>query len=130
MTTVRPFDTYYYGASLVPDEDDLKQTEVKYALIQDPTGFQVEVKENPTDSHCRIVINVIDLDESIDFYTKIIGLKLLRKRSNVNSRPRDASISAYVGGLTETNGVILELFYQYATNTINQGNSFEQASEI
>ena len=44
----------------------------------------------------KAVLHVLNLEESIDFYTKALGMKLLRKRSNVNNRPREASLCAYL----------------------------------
>ncbi len=49
-----------------------------------------------------IVLRVRDLDETIDFYTKVLGFYLLRKYSFEPGGPP----SAYVG----LNGVLLELF--------------------
>lgn len=92
---VRPFDTYKVGASLIPDEDEMESTPVQYAWVKDPSGYLVDIREDQI-RYNRVVLNVIDLDESIDFYTNILGLQMFRKRSNVNNRPRDASFCAYL----------------------------------
>lgn len=92
---VRPFDTYKVGASLIPDEDEMVSTPAHYAWIKDPSGYLVDVREDQI-HYNRVVLNVIDLDESIDFYTNILGLQMFRKRSNVNNRPRDPSFCAYL----------------------------------
>ncbi len=44
----------------------------------------------------RIILYVEDLDESVAFYTAVLGMTLFRKRSNVNSIPKDASMVAHV----------------------------------
>ncbi len=38
-----PFNDYHYAASLVPDEDEMKTTPVRYGKVSDPDGYCVEV---------------------------------------------------------------------------------------
>ncbi|RYH24032.1 hypothetical protein EON65_17100 [archaeon] len=95
----RKFDEYSYGASVLPDEDEMKQYPVRYGLAADPVGYVVEIKEElevPIDSYCKFTIKVLDLEQGVDFYTKVLGLKLLRRRSNVNNRPKEATGSAFM----------------------------------
>ena len=73
----------------------------------------------------KLILNVLNLEESIDFYTKGLGMKLLRKRSNVNNRPRDASLSAYLGYGQEKDDFCIELVYKYATEKLDIGNTLE-----
>jgi len=90
-------DDYLYGASLEPDEDELKQIPVRYGKIFDPDGHTIEIKQSEkTNPLSKVILSVLDLNESIDFYCKKLDMKLLRKRSNVNSKPKDASMCAYV----------------------------------
>ena len=88
---------YLYGASLEPDEDELKQIPVRYGKVLDPDGYTIEIlqseKSNPLS---KIILSVLDLNDSIDFYCKKLNMKLLRKRSNINSKPKDASMCAYL----------------------------------
>jgi hypothetical protein len=72
----------------------MKQTSVRYFTVSDPSGYRIVVQEG--DAVDRIVLGVVDLDESIDFYTNILGMNIFRKRSNINSIPKDASMCAYV----------------------------------
>jgi len=126
-----PLDNYAYGASLIPDEDDLKQFPVRYGKIADPDGYVVEVTEamRQSGSFAKVIVNVIDLDETISFYEKALGFKLLRKRSNVNSKPKEASQVAYMGASnqeSEKDGPFLELVYNYATETLDLGTGFNR----
>ena len=94
---ITEFGEYAYGASLVPDEDEMKQFPVKYGLLRDPDGYPVQIIDYATKKvFQKAVINVLDLEESIGFYTNVLGMKLLRKRSNINSRPKQASLCAFV----------------------------------
>lgn len=92
-----PFGEYAYGASLVPDEDEMKRIPVHYGRLSDPDGHSVEVVEgdkvNPVE---KFILNVLDLNESVEFYSQILGMTLLRKRANINSIPKEASMCAYV----------------------------------
>lgn len=99
-----PLDNYKYGATIIPEEDYMKTTPVRYATVTDTNGYTVELVEAPpvnagavaTGWVNRLILYVEDLEESIDFYTKVLGMTLYRKRSNVNSTPKDASFIAHV----------------------------------
>jgi hypothetical protein len=82
---------------MVPDEDDKLQTPVRYCIAVDPNGVQVEIQEeaySDMESRSEIRLRVLDLNDSIEFYKNVVGLRLIRKRSNVNNRPREASMCA------------------------------------
>ena len=121
-----PFGEYAYGASLVPDEDELKQFPAAYGRVSDPDGYSVEVVQGfRAEPFIKATLSVLDLDDAISFYTGTLGLKLLRKRSNINSKPKSASFVAYVGaGESEEDEPYLELVYKYATENVNVGRCF------
>lgn len=128
---VTPLDNYAYGASLIPDEDDLKTFPVRYGRITDPDGYVIEVTETMRQcgSFAKFMLNVIDLDETITFYEKVLGCKLLRKRSNVNSTPKDASMVAFMGSSNQENeieGPFIELIYNYSTEVLDMGTGFNR----
>lgn len=103
----------------------MKIFDVRYGVLADPNGFKVEVIEDSSAS--KIVLNVVNLENSIEFYTTILGMTLFRKRSNVNSLPKHASICAKVGYTDEKDveSSILELNYNYATEKLNHGVGFD-----
>jgi len=125
-----PIDEYAYAASLIPDEDEMKSTPVVYGKVSDPDGYIVELQKTTSSatSSCssiqKFVLNVIDLDESIEWYSSKLGLNLLRKRSNVLSTPREASFCSYMGYKDELSGPYLELLYKYSTDKIESGDGF------
>lgn len=96
--TSLPFDEHSFGASSFPDEDELKLWPVSYGKLVDNNGLEFEISSSSIYSQpeLKVVLNVLDLEESIDFYTKQLGMTLIRKRSNVNNRPRQPSISAFL----------------------------------
>ncbi|HXP32122.1 MAG TPA: lactoylglutathione lyase [Stellaceae bacterium] len=55
------------------------------------------------------MLRVFDLDRSIDFYTRLMGMKLLRRREV----PEGRYTNAFVGYDTEETGTILELTYNW-----------------
>ena len=83
---------------MIPDEDEKVQNAVKYGVAADPDEYVIEVNEqpNPHTPQAKVVLCVLDAEASTDFYTKILGFDLLRKRYNLNNRPRAASCSVYV----------------------------------
>ena len=87
----------WLGASEIPDENEMIQLPVRYGRVQDVNGFTLELQEKPTDNRLyKVTIGVLDLNESIDFYSKVLQMKLLRRRSNVNNVPKSASMCAYL----------------------------------
>lgn len=55
------------------------------------------------------MIRVLDLDKSIDFYCRLLGMKLLRKREVEAGR----YTNAFVGYDDDANGTVLELTYNW-----------------
>jgi catechol 2,3-dioxygenase-like lactoylglutathione lyase family enzyme len=124
-SVVVPYGDYSNAACLIPDEDELKQYPVSYGRVADPDGYMVEVvNQFRAEPFLKVMLGVLDLDEAIDFYcSKGVGMKMFRKRSNVNSRPKHASFVSYVGaGDTDEAGPFLELVYKYATDKVQQGS--------
>jgi catechol 2,3-dioxygenase-like lactoylglutathione lyase family enzyme len=123
---VRPFAEYGYGASIIPDEDEMVIIPVWYGCIEDPDGYLIEVTEGTRAEPLRkVILNVLDLDETVAYYTQTAGMNLLRRRSNVNSKPKQASMCSFVSfEATEEEGTMLELVYNYATERLTLGNGF------
>lgn len=119
---------FAYGACIIPDEDEMKVTPVRYGRIIDPDGYSIEIsemKDNVLPSS-KIKLNVVDWEESEKFYMEILGMKLFRRRSNINSKPKKASITSYLGYNSESNGILLELTYPYSTDVLDIGNGYNQ----
>jgi len=108
-----PFEDYHYGASETPHEDEMLQTDVWYAIFNDPSGYQVELRDSSYVSEVfenfatpeaaanyqhgdKITLYIEDMNDSVEFYTSLVGLALLRRRAEVNSGPPQAATTAYV----------------------------------
>ncbi|NWG88209.1 MAG: lactoylglutathione lyase [Hydrogenophilaceae bacterium] len=66
------------------------------------------------------MLRVGDLQRSIDFYTKVMGMKLLR----TTDRPEQKYSLAFVGYGDESDGAVLELTYNYGVDRYELGNAF------
>ena len=123
---------FAYAASLIPDEDEMRNTPVRFGRLADPDGYIIEVREDQKNPSARKifkqVLNVLDIEESVAFYRDIMGMNVLRRRSNVYSVPKDASMCAYMGYNDELTGPYLELNYNYASEKLDMGNGFMQTS--
>ena len=66
------------------------------------------------------MLRVGDLQRSIDFYTKVMGMQLLR----TTDRPEQKYTLAFVGYGDEARGAVLELTYNYGVAAYDIGAGF------
>ncbi len=66
------------------------------------------------------MIRVTDLDKSIDFYTNVFGMSLLRKKDF----PDGKFTLAFVGYGDESQGAVIELTHNWETDQYDMGNAF------
>ncbi|MCP5266556.1 MAG: lactoylglutathione lyase [Burkholderiaceae bacterium] len=66
------------------------------------------------------MLRVGDMQRSIDFYTGLLGMKLLR----TTDRPEQKYSLAFVGYGDETDTAVLELTYNYGTDQYDMGTGF------
>jgi lactoylglutathione lyase len=66
------------------------------------------------------MLRVGDLDRSVDFYTKVLGMKLLR----TTDRPEQKYSLAFVGYDDEARTAVLELTYNYGVERYDLGTAF------
>lgn len=66
------------------------------------------------------MLRVGDLQRSIDFYTNVLGMKLLRQQDY----PDGEFTLAFVGYGNEYDNTVLELTYNYGQTDYDQGNAF------
>ncbi|MCU0768837.1 MAG: lactoylglutathione lyase, partial [Burkholderiaceae bacterium] len=66
------------------------------------------------------MLRVGDLQRSIDFYTGVMGMTLLRK----TDRPQQKYSLAFVGYGDERDGAVLELTYNYGVDRYDLGTAF------
>ncbi|ACO78130.1 lactoylglutathione lyase [Azotobacter vinelandii CA] len=66
------------------------------------------------------MIRVSDLEKSIDFYTRILGMSLLRK----HDYPEGKFTLAFVGYGKEEENSVIELTYNWGVDGYEMGNAF------
>jgi lactoylglutathione lyase len=66
------------------------------------------------------MLRVGDLQRSIDFYTNVLGMKLLRK----TDRPEQKYTLAFVGYGDEREHAVLELTYNYGVDRYEPGTAY------
>ncbi|AJJ17427.1 lactoylglutathione lyase [Yersinia intermedia] len=66
------------------------------------------------------MIRVGDLQRSIDFYTKVLGMRLLRTSENTEYKYS----LAFVGYSDESEGSVIELTYNWDVNSYDMGTAF------
>ncbi|EGR2300136.1 TPA: lactoylglutathione lyase [Vibrio parahaemolyticus] len=66
------------------------------------------------------MIRVVDLDKSIEFYTKVLGMSVLDRFENQEYRYS----LVFVGSPDQPNGVTIELTYNWDTGSYDLGNAF------
>lgn len=66
------------------------------------------------------MLRVGDLDRAIQFYTTVLGMKLLRKRDNQEYR----YTLAFVGFGDESDEAVLELTHNWDTSEYDLGNAY------
>ena len=66
------------------------------------------------------MFRVGDLQRSIDFYTQVMGMKLLRQSENTEYR----YTLAFVGYADELEQAVIELTYNWDTSEYEHGNAF------
>lgn len=74
-------------------------------------------------SNSRILhtmLRVGDLDRSIEFYTQVMGMKLLRKNENTEYK----YTLAFLGYDDESEGAVIELTYNWGVADYEMGNAY------
>lgn len=66
------------------------------------------------------MLRVGDLQRSIDFYTKVLGMRLLRSSENTEYKYS----LAFVGYSDESKGSVIELTYNWGVESYDMGNAF------
>ncbi|AWB35271.1 lactoylglutathione lyase [Orrella marina] len=66
------------------------------------------------------MLRVGDLDRSIDFYTSVLGMRLLRRKDYPGGR----FTLAFVGYQDESEGAVLELTHNWDTPTYDLGTGY------
>ncbi|MCU7812169.1 MAG: lactoylglutathione lyase [Candidatus Thiodiazotropha sp. (ex Notomyrtea botanica)] len=66
------------------------------------------------------MIRVGDMARSVDFYTRVLGMRILR----TFDQPSDNYALTYLGYAEESEACVLELTYNYGVSTYELGNAY------
>ncbi|KAJ7967703.1 Lactoylglutathione lyase [Quillaja saponaria] len=107
-----------------PGNDHARYNPSVFAFVKDPDGYSFElIERGPTpEPLCQVMLRVGDLDRSIKFYEKALGMRLL----TLVYRPRLNSTVAMVGYAEEHETTVLELTYNHGVTEYTKGNAYVQ----
>ena len=66
------------------------------------------------------MLRVGDLQRSIDFYTRVLGMRVLRQSENTEYK----YTLAFVGYTEESEGAVIELTYNWGVDSYDLGNAY------
>lgn len=66
------------------------------------------------------MLRVGDMERSLDFYTRVLGMKLLRQSENTEYKYS----LAFVGYTEESEGAVIELTYNWGVSSYDLGNAY------
>ncbi|KAK7363755.1 hypothetical protein VNO77_05910 [Canavalia gladiata] len=94
------------------------------AFVKDPDGYRFGLIQRPTihDPFCQIMLRVGDLERSIKFYEKALGMKVVRKVD----KPEYKYTIVMLGYGEENETTVLELTYNYGVTEYSKGNAYAQ----
>ncbi|XP_022142111.1 putative lactoylglutathione lyase isoform X3 [Momordica charantia] len=94
------------------------------AFLKDPDGYIFELTQRgPTpEPLCQVLLRVGDLERSIKFYEKALGMRLLKK-VDMPEYKYTVAVMGYAGELEAT---ALELAYNYGVTEYTKGTAYAQ----
>ncbi|XP_002960285.2 lactoylglutathione lyase GLX1 [Selaginella moellendorffii] len=112
------------GGKVSREAGPVKGGSTVIAFVDDPDGYKFELIQRPATPEplCQVMLRVGDLDRSISFYEKALGMKLLRKRDN----PEYKYTLAMMGYAEEDKTTVMELTYNYGVTEYTKGNAYAQ----
>ncbi|KAI8016524.1 hypothetical protein LOK49_LG05G02017 [Camellia lanceoleosa] len=119
------------GGNITREPGPVKGGTTVIAFVKDPDGYIFEpIQRGPTpEPFCQVMLRVGDLDRSIKFYEKALGMKMLKKIDMPYSVSciRQDSITM-MGYADEMETTVLELTYNYGVTEYTKGNAYAQVA--
>ncbi|XP_056159693.1 lactoylglutathione lyase GLX1-like [Syzygium oleosum] len=112
------------GGTVTREAGPVKGGTTVIAFVKDPDGYLFElIQRGPTPQPlCQVMLRVGDLERSIKFYEKALGMKLLRTIDN----PQYKYTLAMMGYADEYETTVVELTYNYGVTEYTKGNAYAQ----
>ncbi|XP_014516873.1 lactoylglutathione lyase GLX1 isoform X1 [Vigna radiata var. radiata] len=96
------------------------------AFVKDPDGYIFELIQRPSTPEplCQVMLRVGDLERSIKFYEKALGLRVVKRAD----RPQQKYTIVLLGYADEQETTVLELTYNYGVTEYTKGNAYAQVA--
>ncbi|GAB4836467.1 Lactoylglutathione lyase, partial [Ancistrocladus abbreviatus] len=114
------------GGNITREPGPVEGGSSQIAFVKDPDGYAFElIQRGPTpEPICQVMLHVGDLERSIKFYEKALGMQLLRKID----KPEHKYTLAMMGYGPELENTVLELTYNYGVTEYTKGNAYAQVA--
>lgn len=114
------------GGTITREPGPVKGGTTVIAFVKDPDGYLFElIQRGPTpEPLCQVMLRVGDLERSIKFYEKALGMKVVKKVD----RPEQMYTTAMLGYGPEEKTTVLELTYNYGVTEYTKGNGYAQVA--
>ncbi|KAL6332221.1 hypothetical protein AAG906_001936 [Vitis piasezkii] len=114
------------GGIITREPGPVKGGKSVIAFAKDPDGYIFElIQRGPTpEPLCQVMLRVGDLERSIKFYEKALGMKMVKK----TDRPEYKYSIAMMGYAEEHETTVLELTYNYGVTEYTKGNAYAQVA--
>ncbi|GMY36871.1 lactoylglutathione lyase GLX1 [Fagus crenata] len=112
------------GGEVTREPGPVKGGKSVIAFVKDPDGYVFElIQRGPTpEPLCQVMLRVGDLERSIKFYEKALGMRVVKKVD----RPEYKYTIAMLGYAEEQETTVLELTYNYGVTEYTKGNAYAQ----
>ncbi|KDD76633.1 hypothetical protein H632_c154p1 [Helicosporidium sp. ATCC 50920] len=111
------------GGSISREPGPVKGGTTHIAFVKDPSGYSFELVQREKESReplNHIMLRVGNLDKSIEFYTKVLGCRLIRRSENPDNR----YTLVFLGYDDEGTGTQFELTYNWDTHSYDLGDAY------
>ncbi|PPD97809.1 hypothetical protein GOBAR_DD05151 [Gossypium barbadense] len=114
------------GGNITREPGPVKGGSSVIAFVKDPDGYIFELiqRASTPEPLCQVMLRVGDLDRSVKFYEKALGMKLVKKVD----RPEYKYSIAMMGYAEEHETTVLELTYNYGVTEYTKGNAYAQVA--
>ncbi|KAI9127614.1 hypothetical protein K1719_000607 [Acacia pycnantha] len=114
------------GGNITREPGPVKGGTSVIAFVKDPDGYIFEIiqRESTPEPLCQVMLRVGDLERSIKFYEKALGMKVVKRVD----RPEYKYTLAMLGYAEEHETTVLELTYNYGVTEYTKGNAYAQVA--
>ncbi|QCD77140.1 lactoylglutathione lyase GLX1-like [Vigna unguiculata] len=114
------------GGVITREPGPVKGGKSVIAFVKDPDGYIFELIQRPSTPEplCQVMLRVGDLERSIKFYEKALGLRVVKRAD----RPEQKYTVVMLGYADEQETTVLELTYNYGVTEYTKGNAYAQVA--